>query len=124
MKKIQGDKMTGYLWYSDQDHPTVYDGERVEQILNDEDNPFIIEGQLCDDKVSYSIKYVDGEYLVKSITLSELPKENVNDKYFQSHRMNGKILHFKEYWEEKTDDLCCGMKVLQPGKLVFVGFKK
>lgn len=122
MMEIQGNNWVGYLWYSDQDCPKVYNGEKL--ILNDEDNPFVIEGQLCDDKVSYSIKYVDGKYLVKSFTLSELPKENVNDKYFQSHRMNGKILHFKEYWEEKTDDLCCGMKVLQPGKLVFVGFKK
>lgn len=127
--EIQGNKVEGYLWYSDRDKPVVYDGVDLTLDLNDEDNPFIIEGQLYDrnSEKSYCIKYVDGRYFLKRYSADKIKSDSkceVKDKYFQSHCMNEKVLHFKEVWEEEQDALCCGMEVLQPGKLVFVGFRK
>lgn len=118
---IEG-KFEGYVWYSDQDTPQIYCGQELE--LSDEDNPFIIEGQLCDGNTSYSIKYIDGKYFVKKYNLTCLPKEDVVDKFYQSYRMNGKVLSFKECWRLESDALCCGMDVLQPKEIIFVGFKK
>lgn len=36
----------GYLWYSDEQIPKVFDNEEVELELDDTANPFIVEGQL------------------------------------------------------------------------------
>lgn len=137
MTEIKGNKLEGYLWYSDQDKSTVYNGTKECFEFDDNDNPFVIEGQLYDteEKKSYSIKYVDGGYLKK-----EYPKDfkgkdlsgcEITNKYYQSNRMDGKVLQFMEIWRPVPDSLCeesdsgsNGMSVLQPAELVFVGFKK
>lgn len=129
MKEIKGKDIEGYLWYSDRDTPMVYNGEKIALILNDDSNPFVIEGQLYDSNtnISYSIKYVDGRYFVKEYSIDEIksaPKCEVVDKYFQSHRMGGKVLHLNEVWRPAPDSFCEGMEVLQPAELVFVGFKE
>ena len=92
----------------------------------DEEIPFIIEGQLFDDKskTSYSIKYVDGQYILKDYIVAEKDYESPNVvKEYRSYRMGEKILKFLEYWEPQEDKFCLNMKVLQPTKVVFVGFK-
>ena len=64
----------GYLWWSNQESPELFEGEDIIITLDEKSNPFIIEGQLCgtiDNEqegtkrtISCSIKYVDGKYLI------------------------------------------------------------
>lgn len=120
--KIEKSKYEGYIWYSDQQNPRVLCAEDFELDVSNESNPFIIEGHLYDGKKSISIKYADGKYIVKQYLLEELSGE-IEELSFVSHRMNGRILEFKQYWREENDVLCSGMPVLQAKELVFVGFK-
>lgn len=119
----------GYLWYSNEKEPEIYtESEPLTKELepDDSDNPFIIEGQLYDKKqhLSCSVKYVDGHYIVKRYNLlQDLKGCVIRDKYYEGHRMKGKILHFKEYWRAQNDPFCCKMKVLRPAQIIFVGFK-
>ena len=115
----------GYIWWSDKAEPEIIQNKPV--VLKNEEIPFIIEGQLFDDKskISYSIKYVDGQYILKDYIVAEKDYESPNVvKEYRSYRMGEKILKFLEYWESQEDELCLGMKVLQPTKVVFVGFKE
>ena len=121
----------GYLWMSNQPNPTVIYDESVELSLDNNSNPFVVEGHLyVKDKLSYSIKYVDGSYILKRYDLTSLPKEWVKEdgvRKFVANRLKKDDLtideiYFKQYWVPKEDDLCNGMKTLQPGALVFVGF--
>ncbi len=115
----------GYIWWSNKAEPEIIKNKPV--VLKNEEIPFIIEGQLFDDKskTSYSIKYVDGQYILKDYIVAEKDYESPNVvKEYRSYRMGEKILKFLEYWESQEDELCLGMKVLQPTKVVFVGFKE
>lgn len=120
----------GYLWYSDQKTPEVFEQKAWDESMLDENvNPFVIEGQLYDkdNLVSYSIKYVDGEYIIKKYQLKSTDFNNVDIDIldFKAHRMGeGRVLQFLQYYREEEDSLCAGMKVLQPKEKVFVGFKK
>ena len=120
--KIDKSKYTGYLWYSNETIPQVKNDEDFELEINDSENPFIIEGQLCDDKKSISIKFVDGKYIVKTSTLSDYEGADI-EEYVPNRMDNVEKLLFKRAWKEEKDDLCCGMEVLQPAELVFVGLK-
>ena len=114
----------GYIWMSDQPKPEVFnkDKERL-LVLDDTKNPFIIEGQLFDDekdaKKSYSIKYVDGKYRVVSYNVDDDDVQNA--KPFYPNRIEKHLL-FNQRWEEKKDEHCADMQVLQPAGFVFVGF--
>lgn len=131
--KIEKRKYSGYVWMSDENHPEkVLHNEEYSLEIADEVNPFVIEAQLYapKDKVSVSVKYVDGKYLVKEY--ENVSPESVSDtitlkEYVANPKIGGE-LQFLQYWDEKDDDkenpLRCGMKELRPGKLVFVGFKK
>lgn len=120
--KIKPGDYTGYFWKSDSPKPEIVNGS-FDQDLNPNKNPFIIEAQLYDHNtmLSYSIKYIDGEYLIMEHQVNSLDFNNKD--VFYAHRMKGhKRLQFLQYWQEVEDDLCEGMKVLQPAELVFVGF--
>lgn len=121
--KIDKSKYQGYLWYSNAKEPQVLDNEEFELEISDDKNPFIIEGQLYDGEKSISIKYVDGKYIQKVYKMSEM-KGSIQEQTFYSNRMKDKQLVFVQYWREESDELCEGMKVLQPKELVFVGFSK
>ena len=133
-------KYIGYLWMSDKPHPLEYHTPSVlKEILegfSDTTNPFIIEGQLCDEKteVSYSIKYVDGKYIVIKYDLKNIPEGWIPDEedkeYISNSRLRASKILFRQYWKPEIEDsadvnesLCLGMPVLVPGPLVFVGFK-
>lgn len=120
--KIDKSKYTGYLWYSNETIPQVKNDEDFGLEINDSENPFIIEGQLCDDKKSISIKFVDGKYIVKTYTLSDYEGADI-EEYVPNRMDNVERLLFKRAWKAEKDDLCCGMEVLQPVELVFVGLK-
>ncbi len=139
-------KYEGYLWESDKQAPlTIYKGDNLleERAFDNEKNPFIIEGLLFDRTTghSVSIKYVDGEYKIKEYTVKtsddgkaffDLGKDDngedikyeIRDLHFKGNsKLKGNNLHFYELWEEKTDPLCCKMKVLEATKFVFAGFE-
>ena len=142
MKKIESipsGSYVGYYWMSDAVDPVVVQNTdsstaaRINSILSSENaNPFVIEGQLYDEKskISVSIKYVDGHYILNRYDV----EENIEDvdqrkqssivlKRYVANRMPGLKLRFLQYWREQPDPLCCGMPVLQPAEKVFVGFE-
>lgn len=122
MKTIKINPNTqGYFWMSDEAKPTL---ELRDIELDDTKNPFVIEAQLFDGEVSTSIKYVDGKYIVKEYRLSEMPSTDFTEHTYVSHRMGGKKLVFRKYWHPVPDEMCCGMEVLKPAEILFVGFKK
>lgn len=118
-------KYQGYLWWSDQQEPKVYDGEPLDIKLDGIVNPFIIEGQLYNaiDNKSYSIKYVDGKHIVSEYDLNALYGLEKTEQRYLSNRMDERILSFNQYWRPESDKWCEGMEVLKPAECVFVGFK-
>lgn len=126
--KIEKSIYDGYIWYSDESNPKVFQDEEFEFDTDKIENPFIIEGQLYDDqkKISYSIKFVDGKYVCKKyeVESTDFNKKDVEIKTFHANRMDDLKLQFLQYWKEEDDELCEGMKVLQPAELVFIGFVK
>ncbi|MDL2213251.1 TIGR04423 family type III CRISPR-associated protein [Bacteroides sp. OttesenSCG-928-E20] len=123
----------GYIWKSDQPKPEVLLNKEYEQILTDGENPFVIEGFLFSAEAlkSFSIKYVDGRYLVNeySVATAEIDEATT---YIASNRMkNVKGLKMLRRWVEREDPGCpytnapdsAYMKVLQPRELIFVGFE-
>lgn len=126
--KIEKSIYDGYIWYSDKSEPEVFQEKDFEFDTDKIDNPFIIEGQLYDDqkKISYSIKFVDGKYVCKKyeVESTDFNKKDVEIKTFHANRMDDLKLQFLQYWKEEDDELCEGMKVLQPAELVFIGFVK
>lgn len=118
--KIGKSKYTGYLWYSDKTTPKVFNDEEFGLEIEDSKNPFIIEGQLCDGNQSISIKHVDGKYIVNTYNLSDYA--DIEAEAYVPNRMEKvERLLFKRSWKAEKDNLCCGMEVLQPKELVFVG---
>lgn len=143
MDKIEEAKYEGYLWWSDSKIPVVYNGtEPLSLQLDDNSNPFIIEGNLwnADKRQSIYIRYIDGQHLVRSIIVSEEEWCGIDDKNilldklgerkvattrkdFLAHRIpNVSRLRFLQYWEAEEDECCEGMLALKPKRLVFVGF--
>lgn len=122
----------GYLWWSDKENPDVITGSISGKLPADGDNPFVVEGMLYNEKegISYSIKYVDGEYNVKKYTNVKKDIENNDNevKEYLSNRMEGRWLRFLRYWEEDKSDKDESDKdewpVLTQTKNVFIGFKK
>jgi CRISPR type III-associated protein (TIGR04423 family) len=125
--EIKKSNYQGYLWYSDKKTPESFSNKECGGELDAEKNPFIIEGQLYDseNRISYSIKYVDGEYFINEYKVEEADlKDNDNKVSYKAHRMGkGVVLEFLQYFREVEDELCEGMKVLQPAEKVFIGFK-
>ena len=128
METIQINKCEGYLWWSDQQKPKIYDGNTLDICLDETKNPFVVEGQLYDKetKESYSIKYVDGLYLINiyKVTDEDLVNSVNETKCYLPNRMGDRWLRFLRYWEEKEDESCMGMPVLTLTKNVFIGFKE
>lgn len=144
MQTVDKAKYEGYIWMSDSKTPIVYTGqEEVELTLTDGENPFVIEGNLWNAAKHESIKivYVDGKYRVRKDTVTEAELAGVDDstpiaggssvgkvattrKEYFAHRLpQVEKLQFVQYWEAKADEMCEGMDVLVPTKLVFVGLK-
>lgn len=140
--KIDAAKYQGYYWMSNETSPTLLDnGKEFYNELNPASNPFIIEALLYDEEkmVSYSIKYVDGRYIVNKWENVSKDCANENDYTLISYYSNrledekgNKIekLYFLQHWVEVNDPACAGdmddedsgMTVLQPKELIFVGF--
>jgi CRISPR type III-associated protein (TIGR04423 family) len=115
------------LWWSDDQLPKVYKNEILPDWPANTANPFIIEGKLYDatNQKSYSIRFVDGDYLVNCFDLSELKDREFIRKDYLPNRLDGvKKLCFKEFWKPEPDTFCEEMPVLQPAENVFIGFNE
>lgn len=134
IKDIKPFTYEGYLWMSDQENPTIYESDFV-SLPTEEANPFVVEGQLYNktEGLSYSIKYVDGQYIVLEykVTEAEMKSPDNQVKTYLSNRMGDKKLQFLRYWEEVPDEDNYtdsnnpkGLPVLTQTKNVFIGFKK
>ena len=128
MNTIKINQCQGYLWLSNQQKPEVFQNEKFEKSFDETKNPFVVEGQLydVDKKKSYSIKFVDGKYLIKSFDVTDDDFRNpyTENKKYLSNRMGDRWLKFLRYWEPREDKNCLGMPVLTLTKNVFVGFKE
>src|SRR5690625_3500456 len=116
----------GYLWYSNA--PTPKKITKIKQ-ENFSELPFIIEGNLYDEKegISIAIKNIDGEYFITRAFVNNLSKDQVTHQEFVvSNKLEGiKKIKMLQYWEEtEEDELLKGMKTLIPGWKAFIGFKK
>lgn len=124
--KIPAGNCQGYIWKSDVTEPQVWDGVFEELILTDGENPFVLEGQLFNTETlkSYSIKYVDGQYLVKEYQVSaDEQTDGCEERVYYSNRMGDMKLKFIQRWREEDNSDCLNWPVLAPKELVFVGFK-
>ena len=134
IKDIKPLTYEGYLWMSDQENPAVYENDSV-TLPEEGANPFVVEGQLYNEKeeLSYSIKFVDGQYIVQEYEVTETDMKSPDNqiKTYLSNRMGDKKLQFLRYWEEVPDEDNFtdsnnpkGLPVLTQTKNVFIGFKK
>ncbi len=118
----------GYLWWSNKKKPDVLQENLLASLPAESDNPFIIEGNLYDEKnkLSCLIKFIDGKYFVYRFNLKELDKTEFIKKEYLPNRFPKEIekLCFREYWKPEKDEFCEDMDVLKPAMTVFVGFKK
>lgn len=131
--------MEGYYWMSDSNIPIIIQEEKAKtkflsllKTIRDTTNPFIIEAQIYDKKsnLSYSLKYVDGKYIVVKYYVKENIEDIIKGKYdnislkkYIANRMSGLKLLFLQYWQEDTDVISKEIPVLQPAEMVFVGFE-
>ena len=135
MKTIDITQYKGYLWYSDQSLPTRLHNQSMPLTLDATQAPFIVEGYLCNDSTSYSIRYIDGQYHVQTFdikaTVQRIQQNDLTDiiEYKGHHKLEDKETKmaynpcFEQRWIEVCDPHCENMPTLQPGALVFVGFK-
>lgn len=120
---------TGYLWLSDNQEPCIYVNQQLDDVIkksmDDNANPFIIEGQLFDGVFSYSIKYVDGEHKVSKYNV----KEECANGYTKLHhfkgssKLKGHNLLFYEIWKAVPDPICSQMEVFEAKAMIFGGFE-
>lgn len=126
MESINIEKAQGYVWWSDREEPKTYNNEAVNLSLDESGNPFIVEGQLfdVDKKESYSIRYVDGKYYVKTTLVADADYQSPNEiKTYFPNRMDNLKLKFLRYWQPVKDENCLDMEVLTLTKNVFIGFE-
>ena len=119
-------KYEGYLWWSNSQEPVSYKNESVPNWPAETDNPFIVEGNLYDklNQLSYSIRFVDGGYIINCFNLNELKNTESIFKSYLPNRFPSAIkkLCFQEFWKSMPDEFCEGMPVLKPAEVVFIGF--
>lgn len=117
----------GYLWWNNKKNPSVFWGNESVKVNLTNGREYVVEGLLWDEKKhqSYTIKHVDGEHLVIGVKLTKEMEETSDlQEYFFNKDTNHLLLLFRQLWQEEPDPLCEGMKVLVPGRTIFVGFKK
>ncbi len=130
--KIERAKYIGYLWYSNSSAPEVYYGDKeLELVLEDSDNPFIIEGLLWNSEknVSIHVYYLEGHYTKRERAVKEEWLNRNDDRHtkveYVAHRISKvKKLIFIQCWDldHCHDNGCCDMPVYVPTELLFCGF--
>lgn len=111
----------GYLWYSNAQMPEILNGQSAWGIeISETKNPFIVEGQLWDEKTctSISIKYIDGQYLKKEVILQG---EFDCVEYIPRKMPSVNKLLFARCWRNVKDELCEDFNVKKLDCVVFKG---
>ncbi len=126
MKKLEKTKYVGYIWMSDEPSPKVLKNEEFEYDFIDGENPFVVEGQLFNGEISFSIKYIDGKYIVNKYNVLENQSAGIeySEQTYIANFDGVPGMQFRQYWREEPDKFCNNMKVLKPAEFVFVGFTK
>lgn len=114
----------GYIWMSDESSPVVLLDAVPQITLDPQFNPFVIEAQLYNKEqgISYSIRYVDGDYIVNRYDLEDAG-DYEEKSYIPARMPDVSALKFRQYWEISNDDKNYGWETLIPERLVFVGFE-
>ena len=115
----------GYVWMSDEKDPKVLNKESFD-FNTIGTNPFVIEALLYNkaQNISIHIQHT-GEYQIFEYHLNDFSKENLVEKDYLPHRLDGvKNVSFKQIWLPEPDENCAGMDVLNLKAIVFCGFKK
>lgn len=117
---IKQKQFKGYLWLSDKEKPRVFEKlSNIDVNCYVKDN-FIIEGQLCNDTESISIKTIDGETLVYKFEMpSEFDKNDVISFVANSKMGISKKLKFLRIWKENEEKF----PVLEFQNMIFIGFE-
>lgn len=119
-------KYTGYLWESDSVTCKIFKKQDIGDSLpiSSADNPYVVEGFLCDDEWSYSIKFLDGKYYCCRFNFKDLQGIIYErHSYIPSFKGVRKVC-FNEYWRKCSDKdkRCNGFETLVPSEFVFIGF--
>ena len=135
MKKIEieeidfGKSYTGYLWYSDQSSPIIFNSEALSE-SSFTPLPFIVEGYLyssADGGVCLNIKNFDARYYIHQVRLKEVDSSRLERNAFEAIEPLKKkgIEKFKaiQFWSAERDQFCENMEVLQPAWIAFEGFE-
>lgn len=116
----------GYLWYSDKSKPEIINSEKPFEKSMLKVLPFVIESNLWaeKEKISISIKNIDGEYQIFKYHLNDV-NIKTNSQTYLAHDL-GEVIEFTlfQHWTEEEDPLCEGMKTLVPSWTAFTGFIK
>ncbi len=120
--KLQGKPVEGYLWLSDAEKPHVYHGKPINFHVEENSNPFIVEGMLNAENTSYLIRYVDGKYYITETAVKA--DKDAEDKTFITSFNPALTLKIRQYWREKKDEFCQNMPVLQPAEWAFLGIEE
>lgn len=122
------EKFTGYLWFSNEEKPRLFEGENLIEMPSESDNPFIVEGHLISENEEYSVMLRhDGaetrvfRYDWNDFENREAYKVDEPVCYLMKGGDDGRKVCFSRVWKAEADDP--GMpeyKVLKP---LFIGFK-
>lgn len=129
IKKTLGGVYQGYIWLSDAEAPIILDREPFPlEALKETEERFIVEAQLFDPIAKQSIRMIFSNNTLSpyiyDLEILDTTRvcENQDVRRYVGNRMNGKMLYFKQYWKNETDENCAGMDTLKPAELVFIGF--
>lgn len=125
LSEIPDYNYVGYIWMSNSDHPKPIESKNKIPATT---NPYVVEGNLyCEDKeISISIKNTGEGYIIGQIDLKKANLDKtieLKPQTYISHRLHkSKKVNFKQAWIAEKDEMCEGMKVLQPAWRAFEGF--
>jgi CRISPR type III-associated protein (TIGR04423 family) len=114
----------GYLWYSDSRNPLIIKDDFKPDLLSE--LPFVVEGNLWaeKEKVSISIKHINGEYIISSFSLDAIDDLESKTKKFISNIPSFTQYKIYQHWESVTNENCENMLVAKPVWFAFVGLIK
>lgn len=116
----------GYLWYSDQQMPKVFENDTADLTGLLTALPFVVEGMLYypAQNRSLHIQNLDGQYIIGEVTHKQAMTE-VKVVEWPAHRMGAvSKLKMVQGWAEQPHELLPGFTVKVPTFKAFVGFKK
>ena len=133
--QAQESKWTGYIWRSDSSIPEIILNSEFDfDSIKDDDNPFIVEGELYNEarQLSVSVRYIDGEHILREFSPDALDDYSQKteivytpERAFDAKGIKG--LDFWQIWRAEENPYCednekKAMKVLRPAELIFRGF--